>query len=398
MRANRTVLVGARSERVLFDESSRLLDPVRNVPRSTSKRLLNPLRKTPARALRNEYHRTDMTLELELSDTPTHSRRIVAALTIALATTLASWCATRLPGFGQQDFAVWWFAAREVLHGRNPYTNVVGISGRPAYFYPLPTAIATIPLAWIPVSIAGPLFVGVSCGLLAFVVTATAWWPLMMFLSGSMAASVVAAQFAPLQTAVLMVPSLTWLGVLKPNIGLGILAYRPSIKWALVMVAIAAATLVIRPTWPREWILTATSSPFYFSPWRAWGGGVLLAALLRWRRPEARLLAMLSVVPSAPIPYEALPLFVIPQTRWEMAARALLSDAMYVAMSNLSAQQEMAAYYERARPAIVWLLYFPALAMVLRRPNVGIVPVWLETRLKVLPGWLRGSPMNDRTA
>jgi hypothetical protein len=208
---------------------------------------------------------------------------------------------------------------------------------------------------------------------LAIAVTRTAWWPLLMFLSGSMLSSVIAAQASPLLTAAMLVPSLMWLGTFKPNIGLAMLAYRPSWRAAALMVGIALACLVIRPAWPLEWVKIAGQSPFHFSPWRVPGGAFLLLALARWRRPEARMLAMLSIVPSAPIAYEALPLFVIPETRREMFVLALLSFAVVAMTSGISEQRETAAYLARARPAIVWLLYLPALVMVLRRPNVKVV-------------------------
>lgn len=324
------------------------------------------------------------------TDSPKRARRVAVAIALGAACGVASWLATRLPGFGQQDFSVWWMAARAILHGQNPYTTIVGISGRPAFYHPLPAAIATIPLAWLPPTIAGPIFIGASCAALAYVATAKAWWPLIMFLSGSMLASVMQAQWAPLLTAGILAPALTWIGVVKPNIGLGMLAYRPSIRTIAAMTLIGLASIAFRPTWPREWLASVSTSPFYFSPVQTIGGGVLLLALLKWRRPEARLLTVLAVLPSAPIPYEALPLFVIPQTRYEMMALTILSDAMYTATMNLSAQHEMAAYYAAGRPAIVWLSFVPALVLVLRRPNEGDVPEVIERFSQKLPRWLRG--------
>ena len=56
------------------------------------------------------------------------------------------------------------------------------------------------------------------------------------------------------------------------------------------------------------------------------------------------MLAMLTIVPSSPIVYEALLLFVIPRTKREMMILALLSDVMFLLMVNLSAQEDTAAY------------------------------------------------------
>jgi hypothetical protein len=35
-------------------------------------------------------------------------------------------------------------------------------------------------------------------------------------------------------------------------------------------------------------------------------------------------------------------------------------------------------------------VYLVALALVLRRPNEGTLPAWLESAAAVLPRWLRG--------
>jgi len=104
------------------------------------------------------------------------------------------------------------------------------------------------------------------------------------------------------------------------------------------------------------------------------------------------MLAMLAIVPSSPIVYEPLLLFVIPRTKREMMALALLSDVMFLLMANLSAQEDTFAYFGRARPAIVWLMYLPALVLILRHPNRGDIPFALERRIARLPDWLRGVP------
>ena len=56
-----------------------------------------------------------------------------------------------------------------------------------------------------------------------------------------------------------------------------------------------------------------------------WGGPLMLLALLRWRRPEARLLAALSCVPHTPELYESLYLFLVPASMWQGALLAALN-------------------------------------------------------------------------
>ena len=52
-------------------------------------------------------------------------------------------------------------------------------------------------------------------------------------------------------------------------------------------------------------------------------------------------------------------------------------------------------YFILSGKLIVWLLYLPCVAMVLRRPNEGVVPAWLDARLAALPRWLRGHTPQD---
>lgn len=306
------------------------------------------------------------------ASSPTVTARFKVAVGIGIACGLASWLATLRDGFRGQDFASWWLAAHAVLAGRNPYTTVFVSDSLPGFLYPLPAALVTVPFAGLPVNLAGPLFIALTCGLLAFVVTREAWWPLLMFLSGSMYLSVAAAQFSPLLTLGLLVPGAMWLGALKPNIGLAMLAYRPSIAGALAMVLVAALSLVAMPSWLVEWIGAVRRSAFHYSPLSVPEGWLLLATLTRWRRPEARLLVAMAVLPSSPIVYEALPLFVIPRNRPQMFALSLLSFAALSLTMGYSLQLETDAYLRVARHAMVVLVYLPCAVMVLRRPNVAV--------------------------
>ena len=305
---------------------------------------------------------------------PSIRLRVLVALGIGISCGLICWSATRLPGFRSQDFAVWRMAADAVLHAHNPYATIVDPLGRPEFFYPLPTALAFAPSLLLPVTIGGPLFAGISCALLAYVATAEAWWPLLMFVSGSMYACVVQAQLSPILTAAMLLPGATWLGVLKPNIGLAMLARKPSWRSGAVMVVIACATIPIMPTWPAAWVRTAASSPFHFAAWRAPGGFFLLLALLRWRLPDGRLLAAMALVPTSPFVYEVLPLLLIARSKIELTVLVVFSDLALLAVIGYSAQNDTSLLFARARLSIVWLMYVPALVMVLSRRSRRLTP------------------------
>jgi hypothetical protein len=261
---------------------------------------------------------------------PSMTARIGVAIAIGIVCGSTSFLTTRLAGFRGQDFWVLWYGARALLEGRNPYTTIVWSGGGFGFRYPLSTALLTIPLSGLPPNIAGSLYIALSCALLAFACTRRAWWPLLLFLSGSMIQSVRAAQLSPLLTFGLLTPAAMWLGALKPNIGLAMLAYRPSARAALTMLIVSAIALISMPSWPLDWVATVRASPVHYSPLRTLGGPLLLLALLRWRRAEARLLTAMAVVPSSPIVYEALPLFLVPTTWKQMTALVILSDLAYL--------------------------------------------------------------------
>jgi hypothetical protein len=278
-----------------------------------------------------------------------------------------SFAATRLPGFADQDYRVWWLGANAILHGRNPYTTIF-YQHRPGFLYPLTAAIVTVPFAGIPETIAGPLFIAISCGLLAFAVTRTSWWPLLMFASGGMVLCVFAAQFTASLMLGFLLPSAMWLGALKPNMGIAMLAWRPSPKGAALMALVTAISLISMPSWPLEWVKALRGSTYHYAPVLALGGPLILLALIRWRRPEARLLIAMAVVPSSPLVYETLPLFLIARRRIEWCVLAFGSSLGYLLMTGYS-QSQMNGYMERGRWVVVWLCYLPALVIVLCRPN-----------------------------
>jgi hypothetical protein len=109
------------------------------------------------------------------------------------------------------------------------------------------------------------------------------------------------------------------------------------------------------------------------------GGPLTLLALLRWRRSEARLLAALACVPQSTVMYEGLYFLLFPRTIRGVMVFTLVSWAGAALQGRIAAAAA-------STPALQWyvgnvlvvLFYLPALVMVLRRPNEGELPRWLE--------------------
>jgi hypothetical protein len=110
-------------------------------------------------------------------------------------------------------------------------------------------------------------------------------------------------------------------------------------------------------------------------------GVLLLATLLRWRRPEARLLAALACVPQTPGFYDHVLVFVVPQTTRESLVLAVMTFAVYFAVAFASPFDTFQQWGDFVANATLVFIYAPAAIMVLRRPNEGAVPQVLERAL-----------------
>jgi hypothetical protein len=304
------------------------------------------------------------------------ARLAVACLIALLAGAYVVRLAAAMPHYGT-DFDPIRFGARLLVHGENPYT--IG-PDQPHYWnfpllYPLPAVLLVVPFVALPVVAARAAFVGLTSGLLAFVATRRSWWPLLVFASASWWSAIGLAQWSPLLLAAWYVPALGFAATAKPNVGAAIVAgarNRRSLFLAAVgAVAVVAVSFVVRPSWLGEWLGAIHAQPHIRPLVSVWLGAPLLLAVLRWRRPEARLLLWLAVVPANPGIYDALLLFAIPATAREALVLATLSwfaEPLRYAVHSANSFEGGAHAWALA---MLPLMYLPALAMVLMRPNEG---------------------------
>jgi len=181
---------------------------------------------------------------------------------------------------------------------------------------------------------------------------------------------------------------------MKPHIGLALGASRLS-KWALFgALAVLLAASVVDRQWPAEWLHAVGLSPHHHAPIAHWyGGPLLLLFALRWRRREARIGFALACVPQLLLFYDQLPLALIPQTDGERRTFVWLSWAALVGWvaTNLNVGPRTLDVRDAA-PWIIAFIYLPSLVMVLRRPNEGEIPTWLERVTIGWPTWIKGGP------
>ena len=290
----------------------------------------------------------------------------------ALAAAFTLWLGWKFPGI-PRDFDQFWFAARAVLRGDNPY-DLIG-PGRLfvwpwPFVYPLTAAVLAMPLAPFHVLAARCLFVGVSVGLLAFAMPTRLLAP--MLVSQPFVNALWNAQWSPLLTAAMLLPALGMLGMAKPQIGVALLAHCGTWRQARFAIVgglgLVVASLLMRHDWPTQWIAAIASNPRYSAPVLHPGGIVLLAAGLRWRDPNARLLLVLALTPHTPMWYSVLPLFLIPRTLAEGTLLAGLSQIAFFATAFVPHPDTFDAQLALNETLLLIFLYLPALGLILRRP------------------------------
>lgn len=321
---------------------------------------------------------------------PSTGSRVALALLVGLLAGALSWHTAQTTGeqsLGGSDFDQLWFGARAVLHGRDPYA-LIG-PGREfdwpwPLLYPMPALLAAMPFTVLPLLVSRLAFAFVSAAILTFALTPRGYALLPLLASAAMVDAVRAGQLAPLFAAALLLPSLFWIASVKPNIGLALGLASESMR-GLVIAALGGALLLVvsfalQPTWLRSWlgVVSASGAGHLRVPLLSTGGPFLLAALLRWRRFDARVLLAFACVPHTPVVYDLVPLGLIARTRAESLAFALLT---YVALFAEQQWVTALAPDAGARTGAMILnlvVYLPLLAMVLSRPNEGSPPAWMK--------------------
>ena len=304
------------------------------------------------------------------------------------------------PSKQHRDFGQAWFAARLVSQGVDPY-GAIG-PGRafewPApFFYPLPAAIAALPLAPFTEPVAVAIFSAIAATLLAWALTQHGYSGLLAFGSVSVWTAFLVVQWSPLLAAAVVLAPVGVLLIAKPTIGAALFVARPS-WWAVAgATLLLGAAFIAQPNWISAWrealggaSMDASRGFPYVAPISLPGGVLTLLALLRWRRPEARLVAAMACVPQTLVLYEAVPLFLVARGWRQTSLLVALSYCVRYWIAQNGPYPDYATPIAVSGRAMTILMYLPATAMVLLRPNEGTIPRKWESALQRLPSWLRG--------
>jgi hypothetical protein len=314
--------------------------------------------------------------------------RLIASVAAAAWGLACLWRAQLVEPAGATDFDHLWFAARALFGGRNPYALVgpgLEFDWPWPLLYPGTALVAVGPLAVLPLAIARQAFVAISAALLGWATTRDGWWRFPLFVSAPFFNAAGAAQWSILVSAAVLLPALAGVAGVKPTVGVAVLAsartQRTQVVGLVTAAGLLAVSLALFPEWPGDWWAATRTATHVSAPVAhlAAGGPLALLALLRWRRPEARLLVGLACVPQSTVLYEGLYFLLFPRTVHGVMAFTVGSWIGYfLQMRIASSAANTVALQWAAGNVLVAVFYLPALVLVLRRPNEGEVPAWFD--------------------
>jgi hypothetical protein len=302
-------------------------------------------------------------------------RDFAASAAIAIASGTLCWSFLHHFQLGGADFDWAHRAARTLLSGGNPYANTpAGIIP-----YPLPAALVALPFAPFPPEIAGAVFFGMSSGLLALGLIRQSPERLLIFLAYPYWAALMTAQWTPLIMCTAFFPLALAFCMAKPQIGAPAALTHFSRSGWIASGVLLAASFVIRPRWPLEWIPQLHGYQ-HFVPFLIVPGPLLALALWRWRDRDARLLFLSCILPQRWF-YDSFLLWLIPKTRRSILATVACSwvIGLWRWYHTPRTMHEMGLW-------TILAFYLPMLAIVLLRPR----PV-TEGRQSTVTGAARGT-------
>lgn len=277
------------------------------------------------------------------------------------------------------DFWRPWLGAKALLSGATPY-GLFSPTGPYAHefpdLYPLVASVPLLPLMFLPFNFAAGAFSGISAACLAWGITEKNFNRLPIFLSLPTVIALYSSQWSVVYSAAFILPALSFLYIAKPTIGFAMLAARATrrgvITFAVGASLMFALSLLIAPGWIGEWIATVRAhSGHMMAPVLQPGGLIALVALLRWRRPEARLIVALALVPQNIAWYDSVPLLLVPLTLMEvLVSTILMSVPIILEVLMKGGSDGVVDFWPRGYELAIFA-YLPAVVTVLRRPNVS---------------------------
>ncbi len=180
-------------------------------------------------------------------------------------------------------------------------------------------------------------------------------------------------QWSPLLLAGAFLPALQVFMPCKPTIAAASFIARPSLKGLLYGVLITLISLLFVPGWPIDWLHNVLQQvDNHQPPVFGFPGILLLLGLAAWKKREAWILLWMAIVPQTPFFYDQMALWLIPKTRVQLRVLNIFSWLAFGVWFYRAGLGPMNEHIAAAEPLIDWLIFLPALGIVL----------WNELRVK----------------
>ena len=166
-----------------------------------------------------------------------------ALLSICIGVVAGSLCydllkATKSNG----DFWLSLNVARHLVHGTDPYNRPAAPDDVP---YPLTAALLALPFSFLPDPLPSGIFLGLSSGLLAWLLVGDKPWKLLSLLSWPFVYALMFVQWTPLMTCLWFLPILAPLVLVKPQIALPmLLTAKPNWRGLAITLALGLLSLL----------------------------------------------------------------------------------------------------------------------------------------------------------
>jgi hypothetical protein len=277
------------------------------------------------------------------------------------------------PPAPNSDWDETWAAGRAMLDGLDPYAALASgyRSGQFNYplVYPGPAVLIAAPFALLPLQSALWLWAGIGTAGLTWALLGRGWWGLLGLGSAFYLHALISLQWSPILTAAVAVPALGFVWAAKPTIGAALFAGWPSRGAIIGALVLTALSFIVLPGWSRPFLAASLAMQHTTPPFMRPGGFLLLLSFLRWRRPEARMLGVLALVPQTTLLYEMVPLLLIPRTWREMSVLVGLSIVAGAFAFQADPSHHLTAAIVSLWPVFLVLVYLPCVGLVLMREN-----------------------------
>ncbi len=306
---------------------------------------------------------------------------VIIASLIAIVTCAISLYILYLGGKVGADFKNILVPARNWLAGKDIYLPFQQNLDHNAVPYPFTAYLAAIPFTWMPDWIASGIFVGLSSGLLAWLILRSKnTWLLLLFLSWPFVYNLFLTQLAPLVISIYFSTGFLPLLLVKPQLALPfVLTQRPNRLGLVLGGVLLLASIILYPTWPLDWLKSFHSQnyiglpPLIVLPF----GPLLLLAILRYREKRSWLLLLMALMPQRMV-YDQLGVLLVAENRKQLAFMVVCSWLSFPAVfyyhgwDNLPFGWQQWVFFESYLPALL-VVVWPYVKMAISQRSIRLL-------------------------